>query len=245
MSSWWQGSSPTLLASSDPNYALWLQSIRPESEINKADPRLQFFFHLGFAISRWAFIDRTLFDIFCRLLGSNSDEKAAYLFYKSPIISDHFHLTNNLAALSLDRKRAKAWSKIAKVFDDGVTLHFRNRLAHDPVTQIVSSIGMAGSTKHPPAIAPPSPSEWEIRIEPTKLLLRKQKPADPITRDRIIEHIDVVAALKSALDEFRDQLPKKLRKRPPKSALPKPSPKRGLAKKRGRNPTKPQRPRQP
>jgi hypothetical protein len=222
------GSPPALLASVDPNYKLWMQAIRPGSEISKTDPRLQFFFHLGFAISRWAYIDRDLYHIFRAMVGGNSDATAAYLFFKWTSIADHFDVTDALVNVRYPNsvKRAKEWSAIKRLFKDNI--NFRNRLAHDPVTQIVSAAG--GS----PAVVPPP--QWELHIETAKLL-RPKKPNDdkPITIERIIEHIGEVEKLQVAIGKFRKTLPKRAPKQPPKSPAPKAPPSRDSKRTKARN----------
>jgi hypothetical protein len=223
------GSPPALLASVDANYSLWKQAIRPGSEIDKTDPRLQFFFHLGFAISRWAFVDRDLYYIFRAMIAGNSEVVAAYLFFKSTSIADHFIATDALVNVRYPhpKKRAKKWTGIRKLFNDNIS--FRNRLAHDPVTQIVSAAG--GSPAPVPA------PKWELHIETAKLL-RPKKPDDdtPITVDRIISHIKEVEKLQVAIGKFRNPLPKKPPKRPPESPAPKapPSPDSGRTKSQSR-----------
>jgi hypothetical protein len=191
------GSPAALLATVDPNYSLWKQAIRPGSEIDKTDPRLQFFFHLGFAISRWAFVDRDLYYIFRAMIAGNSDAVAAFLFFKMTTIADHFDATDALIKFRYPHpaERAKEWEGIKKLFKDNIS--FRNRLAHDPVTQIVSAAG--GSPAPVPA------PKWELHIETAKP--KKPKDDAPITIDRIISHIEAVKKLEAAIGKFRETLP--------------------------------------
>jgi hypothetical protein len=105
----------------------------PERDPEKI--KKEFFAALGYAINRWAYIERDLFEIFRVLLNTRSDAKAAYLFYKSKTISDHFTMTNVIVKLSINTARLRKWNKIEKAFN--ALIPFRNRLAHDPSTRIV------------------------------------------------------------------------------------------------------------
>lgn len=232
------GSPPALLASVDPNYKLWVEATRPGADVSiKDDPRLQFFFHLGFAISRWAYVDRDLYQIFRALVGGNSDAAVAYLFFKWNSIADHFDATDALISVRYPHptKRTRDWADIKKLFK--ANINFRNRLAHDPVTQIVSA-AFGGSHGHVP------PPQWELHIETAKLL-RPKKPEDdkPITVQRIVAHIEQVAKMQAAISKFRDNLPKRPPKRPSRPPQPKAPPSRGLGRtkaqsrgRRGRQP---------
>jgi hypothetical protein len=184
----------------DSNLVMWREATRQGAEIEKTDPRIQFFFHMGFAISRWAYVERDLFEVFRVLLGSNLDEKAAYLFYASTSINHHFEMTSGLVEMSANPKQKKVWKKIAQLFKDNIAL--RNRLAHDPAAQIVSAVGYAGSTgsRTQPLTSPPPPA-WELHRESAK----PKKPGDtqPVTIARIKKHIEEVEKLKTALEMFR------------------------------------------
>jgi hypothetical protein len=218
---------------SDAHFEVWKAATEPGAEVARASPHVQFFFHMGFAISRWAIVDRNLFDVFHMVLRSNSDAVASYLFYKSANISDHFAATDSLVNLSVNAKQATAWAEIARAFNDESILlfNFRNRLAHDPVTQIVSAVGIAGEPRQP-IPRPPQPS-WEIYREGAKLLGSRKRPKDilPVTVDRIIAHIEDVTKLAAALEQFKKHLPKKRQARPLKSVAPKPPRKKAQAKK--------------
>ena len=181
----------------DANFLLWQEAT---GSVNQASPRIQFFFHLGFAISQWAFVDRDLFHVFRAMIGGNSDAIAAHLFFKSTSIADHFGATDVLVKIRYpDGKKAREWTAIRERFNDNIA--FRNRLAHDPYTQIVSATSGTAVNSVPPP-------EWQLHTESAKLLRpKKSDDGKPITVDRIIEHIGEVERLQAALGAFRSGLP--------------------------------------
>jgi hypothetical protein len=184
----------------DPNFTFWQAATKPGSELDRLDPKIVFFYHAGFAISRWALVDRILFQIFCAITNLNK-EKAAHLFYRSPYINTHFAITDNL--ITIDKENVKAWPAIAKLFNDNIGL--RNRLAHDPVSVIVSAAG--GVPEDQPLSVPPP--QWQFNVEPDRLLQKQPKDTEPVTIERIVKHIEEVTKLHLAVEEFLNDLPKK------------------------------------
>src|ERR1700683_2718029 len=131
--------------------------------------RMERFFSLvGYAITRWAHIDRSLFN-FCKFSLDATEHKTAIVFHRSPSIGDHLALTN---ALMLATKMKPEHLKHRKqVFHfTKKLLPFRNDLAHNPPAQIVTlaiSLNRSDPTKSRGLV----PKQWwEIQTEPTKLL---------------------------------------------------------------------------
>jgi hypothetical protein len=192
----------------DPNFELWHQASRPGAEIDKITPRFRFFFHLGYAINLWSYIDREMFEIFYSILEIRSKEHAATLFYKSPSINNHFSMTASLikSKSSLSSEAAALWDIIVRGFNKSIRV--RNRLAHDPVTQIVHAVGTVGSRPLSQEIVSqiPPPS-YQLQIERNKML-KASKPEDtsPITLETITKHITVVSKLEDDLRRLRKLL---------------------------------------
>lgn len=186
----------------DANFELWRQAV---GSPDAADPRITFFFHMGLAISRWADVDRDLFHIFKAMLGSNSKAIAAHQFFKTPGINDHMTMTDALVGIRYPKggPQATKWKAIKKLFDDNIP--FRNRLAHDPVTQTVSTLSGQRAT----VLTLPLPL-WEFRVAEGKLL--KPKPPNDTTTisvEKIIVHIREVEKLQAVISDFRARLPKR------------------------------------
>jgi len=200
---------------------------KPATDLGK---RTQFFYHLGYAINKWASIDRHLFDLFKFSLATNSEAKASYLFYKATTISEHFMMTDILVRESISNSDLEKWDAITSNFR--VLTDFRNRLAHDPATQIVSAVGNTSKTKTDP-VPVPEPT-WQLYIEQAKMLKPKkpgQTKTAPVTVEQILDHIHHVEILDAAISIFRDKLPKRPRKHPSKSRGQAALPKSGSAKK--------------
>jgi hypothetical protein len=88
-----------------------------------ARPREAFFATLGYAISRWAHVDRALFD-FCKFALQTTEAKTAIVFYRSPSIGDHQITVDKLMRISVRDAQLKQWMKISKTIDRLLT--FRN-----------------------------------------------------------------------------------------------------------------------
>jgi hypothetical protein len=162
--------------------------------------RERFFSLVGYAITRWAYIDRSLFD-FCKFALNANDIKTAIIFYRSPSIGDHLELTNALMSASgLPPETLEWWNLIAQVAKD--QLPYRNDLAHNPPVQ-TAHITVVGEhvTKT---------EQWtEIQTEPTKLLHKsKRSSARKIsaTADQVSDHIRKVEQLEQAIAALRWKL---------------------------------------
>lgn len=188
------------------NITLSRYATQADANVDTPDPRIAFFFHLGFAINQWAAVERELFHIFRFILGNAHVTTAAYLFYnKHQTISARFGLVSPLVEALLTKQHNIRWDAIRTRFDKESP--FRNRLAHDPSTQIISSVGSASSE----TVLEVPPPFWEIHLEPLKLRSpKKPKNRQPISVAQIVEHINEVAELKGALCDFRQKLPKRL-----------------------------------
>ncbi len=189
---------------------LWRNATQADANLDIIDPRIKFFFHLGFAISQWAIVERELFHVFRFMLGNAHETTAAFIFYdKHQTIGARFHLTNPLVDALLTKRHTARWGAIMKRFEKEIPT--RNRLAHDPSTQIVSSV-LSTSNSAPTDVPPPA---WEIHLEQTKLLshTKPKKDRQPISTGQIVDHINEVYALTEDLREFRKKLPKRLPRR--------------------------------
>jgi hypothetical protein len=160
----------------------------------------RFFALAGYAITRWAYIDRSLFD-FCKFALGTTDHKTAIVFYRTPSIGDHLGLVNALFdASELPPEALKHWTRISR--EIGRLLPFRNDLAHNPPVQKVRIMVVNdGVTRH---------SEiWQIKTDPTKLLHQpaKKKPRKIEATETVIsDHITKVALLEQAISALRWQL---------------------------------------
>jgi hypothetical protein len=188
----------------DINFTLWKKATQPGSEVRQTDPKIQFFFHLGFAINRWAYIERDLYEIFRYALATDDEAKAAYLFHRAFGIKEHFKMTDNLIARSLSAENLITWEKIKT--DLLALIDFRNRLAHEPSISIVSA-AMDADEESLKRIPPPA---WELHEARSKVLgKKKSKSAPPVTTKDIIGHIESVMKLEEAISQFRSSLPKR------------------------------------
>jgi hypothetical protein len=177
---------------------------------NETRQRMErFFSRVGYAITRWGYVDRALFDS-CRFALGTTEEKTAVVFYRSPNIKEHLMLADALLTLSLNNRLLKRWSTITDMVDKH--LPFRNELAHNPPAQVMHIIARLGDPNAPVK------SWWEITTEPTKLLHGKRS-ARTAKEEDITEHIREVNKL---LDEMYS-LQKMLPKRPRRSSAPKAS----------------------
>jgi hypothetical protein len=108
--------------------SLFLALVMTEDDFRKRQER--FFFLVGYAITRWAYVDRSLFE-FCRFALNTTDRKTAILFYRTPSIGDHSILANALMRdAQLQAQHLKHWEQIVSAIEK--LLPFRNDLAHNP-----------------------------------------------------------------------------------------------------------------
>jgi hypothetical protein len=175
----------------------------------------QFFYSIGNAINQWAYVDRALFG-FCKFALCTTEEKTAQVFYKTPNISDHLVLADTLMKLSLPAQKLQAWEYIRKTTSD--LLEFRNFIAHNPSSRVISTLDLAAPPKH----------YWEVRIEPSKLL-RKRAGRTGAEVQEITNHAVAVGELLKQIDALQKSLPK----RPAKSYKPA-SPQDRRSKRKGR-----------
>jgi hypothetical protein len=170
----------------------------PEDEFRKRQER--FFFLVGYAITRWAYVDRSLFD-FCEFALNTTERKTAILFYRTPSIGDHLTLTNALMRdAQLETRHSKHWEQIVGAIE--TLLPFRNDLAHNPPVQ-TGFMAIAMDKDNPlKTHATEHKQWWEIRTEPKKLLHKpkNKKPREiKATSDQILEHIKMVETLEQAI----------------------------------------------
>jgi hypothetical protein len=207
----------------------------------------EFFLHVGYAITRWAHVDRALFEL-CRFALNASDEKTAAVFHKFKSISDHHVLTDDLLALSLSKSNMTRWAPISSELRR--LLPYRNRIAHDPAIEIIHLYGFVGEPS-PETIERLSSMEpqqwWVIAPEESKLLNKKkvsQTASQELMQEDIVTHIRDVNRLLSKVWELQRQLPKKPLKKPQVSPGQAPSQgkrsKRNSARNRARPRSRPQ-----
>jgi hypothetical protein len=73
------------------------------AEVKKTDPHMYFCYCIGWAINKWADIDRDIFSLFRFALNARNDVKAARLYYKSQNISDRFQMLDSLILILIIR----------------------------------------------------------------------------------------------------------------------------------------------
>ncbi len=96
----------------------------------------EFMFYLGICISSWSTIDAWLFRIFKKCIGG-TNRRAAFLFYKSPQISDHIRLVDIVVDDLINQQKvnpkefAREWKCTCKSLK--CLIEFRNHIAHNPI----------------------------------------------------------------------------------------------------------------
>jgi hypothetical protein len=163
--------------------------------------RQEFFFCLGYSISRWAYVDRGMFDLCCFALGA-SEKRTAIIFYRSPSIGDHLTLTDALMdAAQLQQQYLEQWKRIAKKIQDH--LPFRNDIAHNPVVS-------AGHTKIAfdkdggPGRILFSRNWQEVRTEPARLLRPTKGTRNiQVTAEALLDHMVAVDDLEEDMHDLR------------------------------------------
>jgi hypothetical protein len=161
----------------------------------------RFFYLVGYAITHWAYVDRSLFE-FCQFCLDTTERKTAIVFHRTPNIGDHLGLANALMhATEMKPQTLKRWEQIVSATEK--LLPFRNEIAHNPPTQ-VGFIKAAVSLKEPetPGRMFDVTQWWEIRTEPTKLLhqpSRKKRREIRADEDQILDHIQKLDRLQTAI----------------------------------------------
>jgi hypothetical protein len=210
------------------------EDVEPDNLKRRVSKELfvNFFFIVGYAITRWAHIDAALFKLCTFALGAG-DEKTAQVFYRSPQIGDHLALTDKLMLLALSPTRTKLrneWKQITR--DILEHLPFRNHLAHNPpfrdTLTLASYLQQGGD--HFDAV-------WTISTEKTKLLAKKADVRSTFTT--ILAHSKAADTIIDRLDEFQKKLPKRPRKPRAKREAPNILPGSGSKKQKPRRNAKP------
>ena len=187
-----------------------------------------FFALVGYAITRWAHIDRELFEFFRVALGASA-EKAANIFYGYNSISHRLEVADSMMRLSLRRKLLIIrWEKIFKETKE--ILPVRNDLAHNIPTQVIELAVSKDALSFP---IPEPKYSWESRTKSTKLLRKKERKAR-VKAEEIIAHTTALNKLLDDMRELKQLLPKRLgssHAKPPKQATPQAS---DSMKKKGR-----------
>jgi hypothetical protein len=160
----------------------------------------RFFFLVGYAISRWAYIDRSLFD-FCKFALNTTEHKTAIVFHPSPNIGDHLTLTTALMhATEMKPEHLKHWEQVVRATEK--LLPFRNEISHNPPAHVAFRT-IVMNRDDPTKSHTSDPKQWwEIRTEPTKLLHQpknKKRREVKATSESILEHIKKVDRLEHAI----------------------------------------------
>jgi hypothetical protein len=173
----------------------------PEPE-DKSRKRMEWFFFLvGYAISRWAHVDRTLFD-FCRFALGTNEEKTAIVFYRSQSIGDHLALTDALMlAAQLQDHHLAQWKRIRGKIDK--LLPFRNDIAHNPPVQKLSMQAFVSRDPSVPGRMENVGECWAIETESKKLLQTKSTREISATDAELVEHIRSVDDLQKDMYDLR------------------------------------------
>lgn len=199
----------------------------------------EFFAAVGYAISRWADVDRELFHL-CRFAINTDDTKTSIIFYRIPTIGEHVTLVDSLMCSALSDKHLTVWKDLQKRAT--ALLPFRNNIAHNPAGRSVRVV----IPPHPSWDAPNPRGKtehwWSIRMEDVKLLSGKNKKQFEVKRDDVVEHANLVEDLYLDLNSFRARLPKRPLARPLVSAAPKTPHSSGRGGKKARIPPKQKRP---
>lgn len=170
----------------------------------------RFFFLVGYAITRWAYIDRSFFD-FCKFCLNTTEHKTAIIFHRTPNIGDHLGLTNALMhTTEMKAEHLKHWELIVRAVEK--LLPFRNEIAHNPPAQ-VAHLDVVIDPKEPtkPGRIISTKQWWEIRTEPTKLLNRKKRQTIQAKDEQLEDHIKKITLVERAIHA----LDWELRGRPP------------------------------
>jgi hypothetical protein len=167
----------------------------------KSDRR-RFYARLGYAISRWAYVDEQLFT-FCRFALGVSEKRAAIVFYRGQTIGEHFAVTDALMkAAQLQDRHLEQWARIGKKIND--LLPFRNDIAHNPVVQAGLMIVVLDDVSNGPGHVK-SNKDWQaIRTSRTKLIHRTKGTREiDVTEADMLAHIDAVSDLEDDMHDLR------------------------------------------
>jgi hypothetical protein len=170
--------------------------------------RDEFYRMIGHCVTRWAFVDRTLFSL-CHICLGTTPEQTALVFYKFSSINDHKLLAGNLIKITAkpDRDINKQWADISSVFEK--LIPFRNFIVHNPVrggANKTSQINKDGT--HGKAIVSITN---EIYIEGGKLYNKDVLPEiNKADFNDLKDHYLSVEEMNKKLCEFEDYLSKKL-----------------------------------
>src|SRR5262249_37853070 len=88
---------------------------------------------VGKIITKWANIDRQIFEIFEWCLNATL-EKSALIYYKSRQINDHIVLTNDFMKISASDEHFARWDNARQITVR--LLHVRNNIAHNPALSV-------------------------------------------------------------------------------------------------------------
>lgn len=151
----------------------------------KLQPKEKFFALIGECVSRWAHVDRYLFE-FCSYALKADKNMTAVVFYRSPSIGEHLGLATSLMRLALQEDAfRKRWTALSR--DIGNLLPFRNEIAHNPV-QSVSNYKLQISETRDKFVLAFSNHYWELTTEPNKLLKSGKKKPQRIRQVDLVEH---------------------------------------------------------
>jgi hypothetical protein len=205
---------------------------------DNAEPDEQRFFYLmGFAISRWAHVDRELFRYYRFAIGGNQ-KAVALTFYDNKTIGSHLAMVDALLKISLPNLLWDQWEGIYK--EIRALLPIRNALAHDPVSAVISVAVQLSKDR-----TASTTRELSISHRSEKDALNpKRDSSKPITETELLAHIHRVIALENKMYAFNRVLPKRPSRQRAKSPQPKAAP-RSIPKKTPKSPHGSAKPRPP
>jgi len=193
-----------------------------DQSLGEYDKSKQFYARLGFCISRWAYIERELYQISKWALGC-SDTLATYVFYQWSSFENKIKYVDGLLERAASKQARSEWkglnSNIKALAID------RNFIVHQPAAvashhRINISTGAVESELE----------QHIIRTEPLEVRAGKRKDR-VITSDDLVKHIIALNALSRHLVDFSGRLLRS-RRQLAKSAPPKKPPNSARAKNR-------------
>jgi hypothetical protein len=157
-----------------------------------APEAIEFFRRLGISVSLWAFVDRSLYQIFHHNTGFEQ-KQSALVFYGLRAFGQRLRLVDRSAKTFLPREVYD--DELVPLLTEAKTLAAtRNILAHHPTLRIGTAIN--GEAR----------DVYMIRIEPYERVLNDDYPGllgkDALEVADLISHADAVEELRSKLDNF-------------------------------------------
>ncbi len=152
---------------------------------------IEFFFTLGNAVNRWAFVDRVLFKIF-RFSLKLDQRQTALFYYAERALNRRIDLVYSSLKSVLPSAQFEEWKTLAKELK--TLSHVRNVFVHHPVKRFGASDGVKPIYK------------WSIHIEPYEKLLNRDYPGlegkDELFTEDLKDHVSKIEHLEEELRKF-------------------------------------------